>query len=100
MKSAFKTGDVVKILSGNDKGKSGKVIKINREKGVVLVEGIFMQTHFTKKSDKNPNGGMIKKEGFLNISKVKKVEGAADKAAKTEKKAEKTEKAPKKSLSK
>ena len=76
MKSAFKTGDTVKILSGVEKNKTGKVLKIDRKKMRVLVEGIRMQTHYTRKSEKNPQGGMIKKEGFLPVCKLAKVEGA------------------------
>jgi large subunit ribosomal protein L24 len=85
MKSAFKTGDIVKILSGVEKGKSGKVLKVDRKKDLVLVEGINQKTHFTKKSDKNPNGGMIKREAYMHCCKVMK---SADAAPKSDKKKE------------
>lgn len=85
MKSAFKTGDIVKVLSGEEKGKTGKVLRIDRKKNLVLVEGINQMTHYTRKSEKTPNGGMLKKEGFLPACKVAK-EAAAKPADKKEKK--------------
>jgi large subunit ribosomal protein L24 len=81
----FKTGDLVKILSGDDKGKTGKVLKIDRVKGRVLVEGINMLTHFVRKTEKTPQGGMIKKEGFINLSKAALAQEATAKAAKAPK---------------
>jgi large subunit ribosomal protein L24 len=83
MKSIIKTGDTVKILSGDERGKQAKVLRIDRKKGVVLLEGINMMTHYTRKSEKDPKGGIVKREGFIKLSKVKKVEVAAD--TKTEK---------------
>ena len=93
MQTVFKTGDTVVVLSGDDKGKQAKVLKVDRKKGVVLLEGVNMQSHYTRKSEKDPKGGIVKREGTIRMCKVKKVEVAG---AKDAKKDEKTKKATKK----
>ena len=55
----IKKGDVVQIIAGKDKGKSGKIIAINHKKGVVYVEGLNMITKHTKPSMANQQGGII-----------------------------------------
>ena len=50
----IKKGDMVQIIAGKDKGKSGKIIAINHKKGVVYVEGLNMITKHTKPSMANP----------------------------------------------
>ncbi len=81
MKTAFKTGDEVVVLSGDHKGKKGKLLKVDRRNDRVLVEGLNMLSHYTRKSDKNPHGGIQKKEGFIHISNVER-SAAAPKASK------------------
>ena len=49
----IKKGDMVQIIAGKDKGKSGKIIAINHKKGVVYVEGLNMITKHTKPSMAN-----------------------------------------------
>ena len=56
----IKTGDTVKVIAGKDKGKDGKV----------LVEGIGMVTKHTKPSAANQQGGIVKKESFIDASNV------------------------------
>lgn len=55
------TGDQVKVLSGEDKGKDGKVLRVDRKNDRVLVEGINMVTKHMKPSANNPQGGVEKK---------------------------------------
>ncbi len=95
MKSTFKTGDEVKVLSGDDKGKTGKVLVVNRAKGKVLVEGINMLTHYERKSEQKPQGAILKKEGYIPMCKVAKVASAKEETAKPS-----TKKETKKSLTK
>jgi len=85
MKNRFKTGDIVKILSGTSRGKQGKVLKIDRKKDMALVEGINMQSHYTRKSEKDPKGGIVKREGMLQMSKLQRVEGGEATPAKASK---------------
>ncbi len=66
----IKKGDMVEIIAGKDKGKSGKIIAINHKKGVVYVEGLNMITKHTKPSMANQQGGIVKTEGPLDASNV------------------------------
>ena len=65
-----KTGDIVKVISGKDKGKEGKVSAVDVKNGTVTVEGVNMHTKHTKPSAKNQNGGIITQEGPIHISNV------------------------------
>jgi large subunit ribosomal protein L24 len=69
-----KKNDIVVVLSGEDKGKIGKVLATFPEKGRVLVEGINVIHKALRKSQNNPKGGIITKEGAIHISKVMKQE--------------------------
>ncbi len=64
------TGDQVKVLSGEDKGKNGKVLRVDRKNDRVLVEGINMVTKHMKPSANNPQGGVEKREAAIHISNV------------------------------
>lgn len=66
----IKKQDTVEVISGKNKGKSGKVIEVDREKGRVLIEGINLVRKTLRKSKENPNGGIRDIEAFLNISNV------------------------------
>ena len=54
-----KTGDLVYVISGKDKGKTGKVLKVFPKKGKVVVEGINMITKHMKPTPINPQGGVV-----------------------------------------
>lgn len=67
--SKLKKGDVVKVLAGKDKGKTGKILKTNPEKSRIVVEKInVIKKH--KKPDQKTRGGIVEKEGPLHVSKV------------------------------
>jgi large subunit ribosomal protein L24 len=70
----IKKNDMVVVLSGEDKGKVGKVLATFPGKGRVLVEGINVIHKALRKSQNNPKGGIITKEGAIHISKVMKQE--------------------------
>jgi large subunit ribosomal protein L24 len=72
-----KKGDQVVVLAGREKGKSGKIIHVMTKKGRVVVEGLQMVKKHTRKSQQNPNGAIIEREGSIHISNVKKAEAAA-----------------------
>ena len=63
-----KRGDIVKVISGKDKGKEGKVIAV--EGGKVLVEGVNTVTKHTKASQANPKGGIVHQEAAIDASNV------------------------------
>ena len=63
-------GDMVLILSGNDRGKRGKVLKVYPELNRVVVEGIAFMKRHSKPSAKAPQGGIIERERAIHASKV------------------------------
>ncbi|MBC2856340.1 50S ribosomal protein L24 [Cetobacterium sp. 2A] len=65
-----KTGDTVFVISGKDKGNTGKVLKVFPKKGKVVVEGINMVTKHMKPSQINPQGGVVTKPAPMFSSKV------------------------------
>jgi large subunit ribosomal protein L24 len=66
----IKKNDLVTVISGENKGKQGRVIEVDRKTDRVLVEGINMVTKHRKPSAQNPQGGIEKKEATLHISNV------------------------------
>jgi large subunit ribosomal protein L24 len=72
-----KKGDQVTVLAGKEKGKSGKIIAVLVEKQRVIVEGLQMIKKHERKSQQNPNGAIVEREGSIHISNVKKAEAAA-----------------------
>ena len=66
----IKKGDTVKVLSGADNGKTGKITSVDREKGRALVEGINLVSKHTKPSAANPQGGIVKREASVHISNL------------------------------
>ena len=69
-KFKIKKNDTVIVLAGEDKGKTGKVLKVLTEKQRVLVEGVNIISKSTKPSAKNPQGGFEKIEAPIHISNV------------------------------
>jgi len=72
-----KKGDQVTVIAGKEKGKSGKIIAVLTDKQRVVVEGLQMVKKHTRKSQQNPNGAIVEREGSIHISNVKKAEAAA-----------------------
>ena len=72
-----KKGDQVVVLAGKEKGKSGKIIHVMTDKQRVVIEGLQMIKKHTKKSQQNPNGAIVEREGSIHISNVKKAEAVA-----------------------
>ncbi len=66
----IKKGDTVKVITGKDKDKEGKVISVDVKKGKLVVEGVNMITKHSKPSQANPNGGIIQKEAAIDASNV------------------------------
>jgi large subunit ribosomal protein L24 len=65
-----KKGDMVVVLSGDDKGKTGKVLAAFPDKGRVLVEGVNIVSKALRKSQDRPKGGIITKEAPIAACKV------------------------------
>jgi large subunit ribosomal protein L24 len=73
-------GDTVKVLSGDDKGKQGKVLEVDTMKKRALVEGANIMTKHSKPSAGKPEGGITKVESFIHISNLMLVDPASGKA--------------------
>jgi len=66
--------DIVEILTGDDKGKRGKVLRVIRADGKVVVEGINRVYRHLKPSRRNPQGGRLSKEMAVDVSNVAMVD--------------------------
>lgn len=67
----IKKNDLVKVIAGRDKGKSGRVLEIDQEKGRVLVEGVQMAKKHTRPNpQKQIKGGIAEREAMIHISNV------------------------------
>ncbi len=79
-KFKIKTGDQVIVIAGKDKGATGKVIKIVKDKDRVVVEGVNMIKKHIKPSTENPQGGIVEQEASLHISNVALIDPKSKKA--------------------
>ena len=70
IKLKIKSGDTVKVITGDHKGAEGKVLRVLREKNKAVVEGVNFVSKHTKPSAKNPQGGIVKKEAPIHISNI------------------------------
>ncbi|MEM7174047.1 MAG: 50S ribosomal protein L24 [Bacteroidota bacterium] len=73
-KLPIKKGDLVKVIAGNYKNKTGKVLVVYPVKNKALVEGVNLLTHYIKADQNNPKGGIEKKEGAIHISNLMLIE--------------------------
>lgn len=71
----IKREDLVKIITGKDKDKQGKVLHVDMKNNKVVVEGVNMVTKHVKPGQGNPQGGIVQKEAALDISNVMLVVG-------------------------
>lgn len=76
----IKKDDTVIVLAGEDKGKTGKVLKVLVEKNRAIVEGLNLVSRSTRPSAKNPQGGIIKQEAPIHISNLSLVDPKSGKA--------------------
>ena len=68
-----KKGDNVVVNSGENKGKTGKVLSVNVEKKTAIVEGLNIVKKSTKPNAKYPQGGIIEKEAPIHVSKLNRI---------------------------
>ena len=72
-------GDTVVVISGKEKGKRGKVLRVDKVKNRVTVERLQMVKRHTKPTQQNAQGGIIEKEGTIHISNVMLLDPGSDK---------------------
>jgi len=67
----IKKGDTVQVITGKDRGKKGKVMRVYPGQDKVLVEKVNYCTVYLRRSQQNPTGGISKMEGKIHVSNVK-----------------------------
>ena len=82
-KMHVKRGDIVKVISGKDKGKEGKILTAYPETGKVVVEGVAMVKKHQKARMQGQESGIIEKEAAIDASNVLRVCSKCGKAART-----------------
>ena len=83
----IKKGDNVYVNSGEDKGKTGRVLEVQVEKQRAIVEGVNMVSKSTKPNAANPQGGIVKKEAAIHISNLNPVDPKSGKPTRIGRKA-------------
>ena len=87
LKFHVKRGDTVQVISGNQRGSSGRILKVLPDKAQVIIEGVRLIKKHQRKTQDNPNGAIIQREGPIHISNVKVVERGTTEKEKRKKKA-------------
>ncbi|MDO4217401.1 MAG: 50S ribosomal protein L24 [Bacteroidales bacterium] len=75
MKLHVKKGDTVKVIAGEDKGRTGKVLKVYPEKNRAIVEGMNIKKKHTKPNARNTQGGIVEQEASIHISNLMVMDG-------------------------
>ncbi len=75
----IRKNDIVVVISGVHKGARGKVLRVDRKRGRVVVEGVRMVFRHVRPTRKNPQGGRLQKEAPLDISNVLPFDSASGK---------------------
>lgn len=77
----IKVGDLVQVLTGKSKGKTGKVLSVVHKTSRVVVEGVnIIKKHMKPNPNKNEQGGIVEKESTIHVSNVALVNPATNKA--------------------
>ena len=74
MAARIKKGDNVVVISGKDKGKTGKVTRVLVEENRVVVQGVNLIKRHTRPTPRNPSGGIVEREQAIHASKVMPVD--------------------------
>ncbi len=80
VKLHIKKGDTVVVNAGDNKGQTGKVLKVLVEKRRAIVEGVNMVSKHTKPNAKHPQGGIVKQEASIHISNLQPLDAKSGKA--------------------
>jgi len=69
-KLKIKSGDKVRVITGDHKGSEGKVLKVLKDKNKAIVEGVNMVKKHMKPSAQSPQGGIVEKEASIQLSNL------------------------------
>jgi large subunit ribosomal protein L24 len=81
MARKIKTGDTVMVITGADRGKTGRVLRILTDKNRVVVEGINRVWKHVRPNQRNPQGGRIQKDAPIHISNILPLDPATGKGS-------------------
>lgn len=79
MPARIRKDDIVQVISGEHRGARGKVLRVDKDKDRVFVEGVNMVVRHVRRSQRHPQGGRIHKEGPIHISNVQPLDPKTDK---------------------
>jgi large subunit ribosomal protein L24 len=79
MARRVRKGDLVAVISGDDKGKRGRVLRVFPDKDRVIVEGVNLVFKHMRRSQQNPQGGRIRREASIQVSNVMPVDPETNK---------------------
>lgn len=88
VKLHIKKGDMVQVIAGDNKGKQGKVLKVEVSKQRAIVEGVNICRKATKPNAQNPQGGIIEKEAPIHVSNLMVLDPKSGKPTKVGRKAD------------
>ena len=74
MPSRIRKGDLVAVISGNDRGKRGRVLRILHDRDRVVVEGVNLVYKHLRRSQQHPQGGRVQRESPVHLSNVMPVD--------------------------
>ncbi len=66
----IRKNDMVMVIAGNARGKTGKVLKVYPDKERIIIEGVNIIKRHTRPSQKNPQGGIVQREASIHVSNV------------------------------
>lgn len=69
-KTHIKKGDLVKVLAGEERSKQGRVLEVDRDRMVAIIEGLNINKKHSKPTASNPQGGIVDKEGPIHLSNL------------------------------
>ena len=70
MSARIRKGDLVAVVTGDDKGKRGRVLTVLPERNRVVIEGVNLVFKHLRKSQQNPQGGRVRREAAIHVSNV------------------------------
>ena len=73
-----KTGDTVYVVNGKERGKTGKVIKVLKDKQSAIVEKLNIVKRHTRPTQQNPTGGIVEKEAPIHVSNLMHYDTSVD----------------------
>ena len=88
-KTHIKKGDLVKVLSGVERSKQGRVLEVDRDRMVAIIEGLKLNKKHSKPTTANPQGGIVDKEGPIHLSNLMLIDSKTGKPGRVGRKANK-----------